>query len=312
MQTRKTKLKVTVTKPAGQTIDMAMTSYLEGIDQVNNESSSVQSYTALKRGMMSEVIMYGEEVYPKSVELITNVRLMMADYSAMRNSTELRTVIKDMLKDSVDLSKSANTSVQQHMFVIGNLRKLGKDIGETESNVSSDAEGKKTEAKKNKGKSLWWKGGAVAAASTVVLAPLGYYSYKEGTKAQKLSAQQTSEARVLTDAVSKIDNVKGVCKNMKTMIDALAKKLIAIETNVRRVSRSIGRADEAITHGENATVETYFRWIQEQAAEMIPECDKYLSTTVDYSGTLRRIRETEPINERFRIDWLERMQSDQS
>jgi hypothetical protein len=304
---------MTVTKPSNDpAIDMAMASYLEGIEQVNNDTSSVQPYMNLKRSMMSEVIMYGEEVYPKSVELITNIRNMMEDYRAMRNSQDLRTVIKDMSKESDNLARSANSSVQQHMFVIGNIRKLGNDINETGSNVSSDAEGMKTEAKKNKGKSRWLRGGAAAATATVAGIPLGVYYYKRGTKAQRLSDQQSSEAQVLSDAVSKIENVEVVCKKMNTMVDALAKKLIAIKTNIQRVVRSIDRAGEAITHGDNDAVETYFRWIQEQAAEMIPECEKYLSTTVDYSGTLRRIRETEPINDRFRIDWLERMRSDQS
>lgn len=286
--------------------DRPVARYVAALGQVSRDRSTQQDYQSLRRKALSEAVMYGDVMWPKCSKFIRGVRNMMYEYRDMKIE-EFYKDIKDLAEECKDYCDQAERLKNQHVVIIRSLNTLKKTKGEIVKTLAKDANETMRVSKQQKNKARVLKGVTIASCMTLVFAVVALFSHKYGAEARKIANEKESIASELQTAIEAVDDVEELVESMGKLFQFFADYLNHTNTELHRVDRQLSHANRPAKRGDLEALELCLNRIRSVESEMVTECDNFLREQVSFEVAMAEIREEEPVNTRFRIDWTERV-----
>jgi len=100
---------------------------------------SDSEYIALRKKLFGEVAMYGQNIFPKTIAFMQDLKDQMEEFGFILDETEFASCLSSQVHEIGTYRGSAESLRSKHAFVLGNLDKLKRQAGSKEASSTVGA-----------------------------------------------------------------------------------------------------------------------------------------------------------------------------
>ena len=265
-----------------------------------------------RQQLYSEGVMYGNNVYPKAVEFVRQVKEMLEVYVYVKFD-DFCSIIDEMRRDCHQMSAKAKDIQRQHEFVLSNLKRLETEMRQVAKNLQNRRTGlEQRAAAQNRNGGMVSAIGKLAMAAGPVIMPLdggatlsfGLAVTGTGAAARYAGSQMIDKAetkRQQADAahcnsiifLRLLESVEGLCD----AVDVVASFIALMGGELDGLSR--------IGENEPTLRMAHYQLIKGKAGALVENCNAFMAVEPGIRSDLMSIKASLEIG--YEKQWNQRL-----